>query len=69
MLTEQTQIAKNLGISMNSLHRMLHASGFETPENFKLINNKRHYEYEDILKLIKSNVSNWPIVNNKKVKD
>ena len=60
MFYEQTQIAKNLGISMKSLHRILNAANFETSENYKLINNKRHYDYDRILKLIRSNVDLWP---------
>ena len=65
MFYEQTQIAKNLGISMKSLRRILNAANFETSENYKLINNKRHYDYDRILKLIRSNVDLWlpPKVN------
>jgi hypothetical protein len=53
MLLEQTEIAKRLGISMNALHRILNSSGLSTEKYFKLINNKRHYEYEDVLKAIR----------------
>jgi len=60
MFIEQTQIAKNLGISMKSLHRMLYAAGYEKPENFKLIANKRHYDYDKILELIRLNANWWP---------
>lgn len=68
---EQSEIArKNLGISMNALHRIFHTTGYAVPENYRLINNKRHYEYEKILELIKSNGSCWPAQkkNNKNVR-
>jgi len=52
ILLEQTDIAKKLGISMNALHRILRASGYEP--NYKLLANKRHYEYEAILDIIRN---------------
>ena len=62
MLIEQTEIARKLGISMNALHRILRSCGYDSPEKYKLINNKRHYEWEAILSLIqqsrKPNLSN-----------
>lgn len=61
MWIEQTEIArKKLGISMNAFHRMLRASGYEIEKNYRLINNKRHYDYDKILELIKNNLAFWP---------
>jgi len=37
---------------MNALHRILRASGYEP--NYKLLANKRHYEYEAILDIIRN---------------
>jgi len=48
MLTEQTEIAKMLGISHNQFRRMV-----EGRIEFKLINNKRHYKTEEVFAVIK----------------
>jgi DNA-binding phage protein len=58
MLVEQTQIAKQLGISMNALHRILRTAGLETEEHFKLINKKRNYNLDEVLAVIKRGQSN-----------
>ena len=48
-LVEQTEIAKRLGISNNALHRITYHGKLD----FKLINNKRHYDFEEVIKTIK----------------
>ena len=48
-LIEQTEIARRLGISNNALHRIVYHGKLE----YKLINNKRHYDFEEVLKTIK----------------
>ena len=50
-LVEQTEIAKRLGISNNAFHRIAYYSKLE----YKLINNKRHYDFEKVIKIIKDN--------------
>ena len=61
MWIEQTEIAKkHLGISANSLRRILSAAKYDIPENYKLINNKRHYNYNKILEIIQKNTFLWP---------
>ena len=57
-MTEQTEIAKTLGISMNALHKILQAANIEKEPHFKLINNKRHYNIEEILQVIKKGQKN-----------
>lgn len=61
MLIEQTEIAKRLGIS-NKKFRAIMAIGnprgtHETRIPWTLINNKRHYEWEDVLALIQTQSS------------
>ena len=51
MLTEQTEIAKRLGISNKAFHRIAYHGKLE----FKLINNKRHYDFEEVIETIKKN--------------
>ena len=57
MLKEQTAIAKELGISMNSLRRILRASNIE--QSFILIENKRHYDYADVVSAIQGAVNGY----------
>ena len=52
-MTEQTEIAKKLGISNNAFRRFAHESKLE----FKLINNKRHYKYDEVLEVLRKQVS------------
>lgn len=52
-MTEQTQIAKQLGISMKALHRILYHSGLEQAERYELINGKRHYQFEEVMQVIR----------------
>lgn len=51
-MMEQTEIAKQLGISMKAFNRILRSANIDNENHFKLINNKRHYELEEILKII-----------------
>ena len=46
---EQTAIARKLGISNKAFQRIAYYGGLE----FKLINNKRHYELSEVLAVIK----------------
>lgn len=48
MQIEQTQIAKQLGMSNKKFRLMV-----EGKIDWTLINNKRHYEMNEVLKLIK----------------
>ncbi len=48
-LIEQTAIAKRLGISNNALHRITWHGKLE----YKLINNKRHYDFDEVIETIK----------------
>ena len=48
-LIEQTEIAKRLGISNNAMRRIAALAGLE----FKLINNRRHYDWQEFLDVIK----------------
>lgn len=56
MLIEHTKLAKQLGLSRKSLHRILKAGGLE--KKFKLINNQRYYELEEVLTAIKKGNQN-----------
>lgn len=47
MLIEQTEIAKKLGMSNNKFKKLIHDK-----LEFQLINNKRHYEWEEVLRFI-----------------
>lgn len=61
MWIEQTEIArKHLGISMKAFRRILDAAKYDIPENYKLIANKRHYDYDKIIELIQKNSNLWP---------
>jgi len=51
MLIEQTEIAKKLGISNNAFRRIAKYAGLK----FQLINNKRHYDFEEVVETIKKN--------------
>ena len=46
--TEQTEIARKLSISNTAFRRIAHYGKLE----FKLINNKRHYRFPDVLQVI-----------------
>ena len=47
-LIEQTEIAKKLGISNNAMRRIADQAKLE----FELINNKRHYDWQDFVEAI-----------------
>ena len=49
MLIERTEIAKKLGISGKAFNRIAYHGKLE----YKLINNKRHYDFEEVIKTIK----------------
>lgn len=51
--TEQTVLAKMLGMSNKSFRKMLHHAKFDTPENYEIINGKRHYKMADVIEIIK----------------
>jgi len=46
---EQTEIARRLGISNNNMRRIATTAGLE----FELINNRRHYDWEEFLEAVK----------------
>jgi len=48
-LLEQTEIAKKLGISNNAMRRIAATAGLK----FELINNRRCYDWEEFLEVIK----------------
>lgn len=48
-MIEQTEIAKKLGISNNQMRRIAETAGLK----WELINNKRHYEWEEFLEAIR----------------
>ncbi len=48
-LTEQTEIARKLGISNKAMRRIAEAAELK----WTLINNKRHYKFEDFLEAIR----------------
>jgi transposase-like protein len=48
-LIEQTEIARKLGISNNAFRRIASTARLE----FELINNKRHYDWQEVLEIIK----------------
>jgi hypothetical protein len=48
-LIEQTEIAKRIGISNNAMRRIATTAGLE----FKLINNRRCYDWQEFLEAIK----------------
>lgn len=50
-ILEQTLIAKKLGISNNAFRRIAQCAKLE----FKLINNKRCYDFNEVIKTIKNN--------------
>ncbi len=52
-LIEQTEIAKRLGISNKTIKRITYHGKLE----YKLINNKRHYNFKEVVKTIKKNIS------------
>ena len=47
--TEQTEIARKLSISNTAFKRIVYHGKLE----FKLINNKRHYRFSDVLRVIR----------------
>lgn len=49
-LIEQTEIAKRLGISNNAFRRIAQQGKLE----FTLINNKRCYDFDEVLKIIQA---------------
>ena len=49
MFIEQTEVAKRLGISNNAMRRIAKNAGLE----WKLINNKRHYDWQEFLEAVK----------------
>jgi hypothetical protein len=61
MWTEQTEIARKLGISNNALRKIVFNSPLK--DSWKLIAKKRHYEIEKVLELI--NQSNQQKTNAK----
>lgn len=50
MKIEQTVIAKKLGISNTAFQRIAHNARLE----FWLIKNRRHYEWNDVLRVIRA---------------
>lgn len=61
MLIEQTKIAEKLGISRTQFRKLMYKYNMK----FELIDNKRHYEYKDVLELIqKGNINNKNIYYN-----
>ncbi len=50
-LIEQTEIAKRLGISNKTIKRITYHGKLE----YKLINNKRHYNFNEVVETIKKN--------------
>lgn len=48
-MVEQTEIARKLGISGTKFRRIVQGR-----LEFQLINNKRHYDYEQVLQLIRN---------------
>lgn len=48
-MLEQTEIAKRLGVSNKVMRRIAQTAGLE----FKLIENKRHYDWDEFLEAIR----------------
>lgn len=54
IFTEQTEIAKRLGISNKAFRRIVHDAGIDNEKYYKLINNKRHYDFNFIIKILEN---------------
>lgn len=54
IFTEQTEIAKRLGISNKAFRRIVHGAGIDNEKYYKLINNKRHYDFNFIIKILEN---------------
>jgi len=48
MLIEQTEIARRLGISSKKFRSLMYRHNMQ----FQLVNNKRHYEWDEVIALI-----------------
>lgn len=53
MFIDQIKIAKQLGISGNSMRRILHVLKLDNEQHYRLINNKRCYDMDEVIKEIK----------------
>lgn len=51
-MMEQTEIARRIGVSNKSFRRIMSDAKLDNEKYFKLIDNKRHYDYDFIVKIL-----------------